>query len=93
MAYDVNGVRHDEMPVNQTDFHHAVPIYETLPGWKQDISGCRTFDDLPKDAQRFVEFVEERIRRADLHRRRRPGPRGGHRTPLGAGRSLTCTTS
>jgi adenylosuccinate synthase len=62
VAYEVNGVRHDEMPINQTDFHHAVPIYETLPGWKSDISGCRRFEDLPKDAQRFVEFVEERIR-------------------------------
>jgi adenylosuccinate synthase len=57
----VNGVRHDEMPVSQSDFHHAVPTYETLPGWKQDISGCRSFDDLPKDAQRFVTFVEERV--------------------------------
>jgi adenylosuccinate synthase len=61
VAYEVNGVRHDEMPVSQTDFHHAVPIYETLPGWKSDISGCRSFDDLPKDAQHFVEFVERRI--------------------------------
>src|SRR3954470_17440476 len=61
VAYEVNGVRHDEMPVSQTDFHHAVPVYETLPGWKKDISGCRSFDDLPKDAQRFVEFVEQRI--------------------------------
>ena len=61
VAYEVNGVRHDEMPVNQTDFHHAVPIYETLPGWNEDISGCRSFDDLPKDAQRFVEFVEQRL--------------------------------
>jgi adenylosuccinate synthase len=49
------------MPINQTDFHHAMPIYETLPGWKQNISGCRSFDELPKDAQRFVEFVEARI--------------------------------
>jgi adenylosuccinate synthase len=62
VAYDVNGVRHDEMPLTQSDFHHAEPIYETLPGWKQDITGARRFDDLPKDAQRFVEFVEERIR-------------------------------
>jgi adenylosuccinate synthase len=61
VAYDVNGVRHNEMPVSQTDFHHAVPIYETLPGWKQDISGCRSFADLPTDAQHFVEFVESRI--------------------------------
>jgi adenylosuccinate synthase len=61
VAYEVNGVRHNEMPVSQTDFHHAVPIYETLPGWKQDISGCRSFADLPTDAQHFVEFVESRI--------------------------------
>ncbi|MDT5030138.1 MAG: adenylosuccinate synthase [Actinoplanes sp.] len=61
VAYDVNGVRHDEMPYSQTDFHHAVPVYEVLPGWKRDISGCRTFDDLPENAQRFVEFVESRI--------------------------------
>jgi adenylosuccinate synthase len=60
VAYDVNGVRYDEMPINQSDFHHATPILETLPGWKSDISGCRTFDDLPLEAQRFVTFVEQR---------------------------------
>ncbi len=54
VAYDVDGIRHDEMPVNQTDFHHAVPIYEYLPGWWEDISGCRTFDDLPANAQAYV---------------------------------------
>ncbi|WP_436524901.1 adenylosuccinate synthase [Actinoplanes sp. HUAS TT8] len=61
VAYDVNGVRHDEMPINQTDFHHAKPIFETMPGWKSDISGCRKFEDLPPEAQNFVEFVEARI--------------------------------
>ncbi|MEU7903689.1 adenylosuccinate synthase [Actinoplanes sp. NPDC049118] len=61
VAYDVNGVRHDEMPYSQSDFHHATPIYETLPGWKKDISGARDFADLPENAQRFVEFVEARI--------------------------------
>jgi adenylosuccinate synthase len=61
VAYDVNGVRHEEMPLTQSDFHHAVPIYETLPGWKQDITGARTFDELPENARRFVEFVEDRI--------------------------------
>ncbi|GLY07208.1 MULTISPECIES: adenylosuccinate synthase [Actinoplanes] len=61
VAYEVNGVRHDEMPINQTDFHHATPVYETLPGWKQDISGCRKFSELPKQAQEFVEFVEQRV--------------------------------
>jgi adenylosuccinate synthase len=59
VAYDVDGVRHDEMPVNQTDFHHAVPIYEYLPGWWEDISKARTFDELPANAQAYVKRVEE----------------------------------
>lgn len=58
VAYDVNGVRHDEMPVNQSDFHHAVPIYEYFPGWWEDISGARTFEDLPANAQAYVKAVE-----------------------------------
>ncbi len=59
VAYDVNGERHDEMPVNQSDFHHAVPIYEYLPGWWEDISECRTFDELPANARAYVEAVEK----------------------------------
>jgi adenylosuccinate synthase len=59
VAYDVDGVRHDEMPVNQSDFHHAVPIYEELPGWWEDISEARTLEDLPKNARDYVTAVEE----------------------------------
>ncbi|MBG6094405.1 adenylosuccinate synthase [Nocardioides luteus] len=59
VAYDVDGVRHDEMPVNQSDFHHAKPIFEMLPGWKEDISGARSFSDLPANAQAYVKYVEE----------------------------------
>ena len=58
VAYDVGGVRFDEVPVNQTDFHHAVPIYEEFPGWSEDISGARSFDDLPKNAQDYVLALE-----------------------------------
>ncbi|MET7278201.1 adenylosuccinate synthase [Kribbella sp. NPDC005582] len=58
VAYDVNGVRHDEMPMTQTDFHHATPIYEEFDGWSEDITGCRTFEDLPKAAQSYVRAVE-----------------------------------
>ncbi|WP_256794882.1 adenylosuccinate synthase [Terrabacter sp. Ter38] len=61
VAYDVGGVRHDEMPVNQTDFHHATPIYEELDGWWEDITGCRSFEDLPANAQAYVLRVEELI--------------------------------
>ncbi|KHL18618.1 adenylosuccinate synthase [Mumia flava] len=59
VAYDVDGVRHDEMPVNQTDFHHATPVYEELPGWDEDISDARSFEDLPVNAQAYVRRVEE----------------------------------
>ncbi|MGP3533517.1 adenylosuccinate synthase [Microbacterium sp. RD1] len=59
VAYDVDGERFDEVPVNQTDFHHAKPIYEYFPGWKKDISGARTFDELPLEAQDYVLALEE----------------------------------
>ena len=59
VAYDVDGVRFDEMPVSQSDFHHAVPIYEEFPGWEEDITGARTFDDLPKNAQDYVLAIEK----------------------------------
>src|SRR6188508_1342574 len=61
VAYEVDGVRHDEMPVNQSDFHHAKPVYELLDGWAEDISGCREFDDLPAAARAYVLRVEELI--------------------------------
>ena len=59
VAYDVNGVRHDEMPVNQSDFHHATPIYEEFPGWSEDITGARRFEDLPENAQNYILALEK----------------------------------
>ena len=58
VAYDVDGVRFDEVPVNQSDFHHAKPILEYFPGWSEDITGARTFSDLPKNAQAYVTALE-----------------------------------
>jgi len=63
VAYDVDGVRHDEMPMTQTDFHHAKPVLEQLPGWSEDISGARTIEDLPLNAQAYVRFVEAAVGR------------------------------
>jgi adenylosuccinate synthase len=59
VAYDVDGERCDEMPMTQTGFHHAKPIYEYLDGWWEDISECRSFEDLPKNAQAYVRRIEE----------------------------------
>ena len=59
VAYDVDGVRHDEMPLTQSEFHHAEPIYETMPAWEEDITGCRTFEELPQRAQDYLHRIEE----------------------------------
>ena len=62
VAYEIEGRRVEEMPMTQTDLHHAVPVYEELPGWWEDISYCRTFEDLPVAAQDYVQRVEELCR-------------------------------
>ncbi len=59
VAYEVDGKRIEELPTNQTDFHHAKPIYEKLPGWTEDISKARSLDDLPKNARAYIEFLEK----------------------------------
>ncbi|QGQ18399.1 adenylosuccinate synthase [Cellulomonas sp. JZ18] len=59
VAYDVDGRRVEDMPVDQSDFHHAKPVYEYLDGWTEDISGARSMDDLPRNAQRYLQFLED----------------------------------
>jgi adenylosuccinate synthase len=59
VGYEIDGTRHDEMPMTQSEFHHARPVYEHFDGWDEDISACRTFRDLPKSAQTYVEALEE----------------------------------
>ncbi len=59
VGYDVGGTRHDEMPMTQTDFHHATPVYEHLDGWEEDITGARSLAGLPKAAQAYVAALED----------------------------------
>lgn len=59
VAYDVDGVRHEVLPLTQSGFHHAKPIYEELDGWEDDITACRNFSDLPKNTQAYVNRLEE----------------------------------
>ncbi|WP_316521911.1 adenylosuccinate synthase [Kitasatospora brasiliensis] len=59
VAYEIDGKRVEELPYNQSDFHHAKPIYETLPGWTEDISKAKSFAELPKNAQAYVKALEE----------------------------------
>jgi adenylosuccinate synthase len=61
VGYEVDGERLDEMPMTQTDYHHARPVYEDFAGWWEDISACRTFRDLPKAAREYVDALESMI--------------------------------
>ncbi|GAB3675470.1 adenylosuccinate synthase [Saccharopolyspora tripterygii] len=59
VGYDVDGERVEDMPMTQTGVHHAVPVYEEMPGWWEDLSDCRTFEDLPANARAYIERIEE----------------------------------
>jgi adenylosuccinate synthase len=59
VAYEIDGKRVEELPSSQSDFHHAKPIYEYLPGWSEDISGAKNLDQLPVNARAYVKYLEE----------------------------------
>jgi adenylosuccinate synthase len=59
VGYEVDGEQLAEMPMTQTAFHHARPVYEEMDGWLDDISKARALADLPVNAQRYVARLEE----------------------------------
>src|SRR6266700_1500488 len=61
VGYEVDGKRYDEVPMTQTEFHHAVPVYEYFDGWWEDISKASSPDDLPASARAYISAVEEMI--------------------------------
>lgn len=64
VAYDVDGKQIEDFPTDASESAnpHLKPIYEDLPGWKgQDISACKTFEDLPQNAQNYIHFIEQQI--------------------------------
>ncbi|MFN3219331.1 MAG: adenylosuccinate synthase [Acidimicrobiales bacterium] len=60
-GYEIEGRRVDAMPYHQTDFHKAQPVYESMPGWETDITGCTERHDLPAAAQAYLARVEELV--------------------------------
>ena len=58
--YELDGQRIDYFPFPAV-LSDAKPVMEYMPGWKRDISGCRTWEELPKEARDYVEFVEKQI--------------------------------
>ena len=59
VGYEIDGKIVEEMPMTQTAFHHAKPVYEQLDGWWEDISKCRSEEDLPDNARRYVDRIEQ----------------------------------
>ena len=60
-AYELDGQRINAFPSLSEDLRRVIPTYETLPGWSEDISGARKFDDLPVNAQNYVKRIGELV--------------------------------
>ena len=58
--YELNGEVTDDFPF-AADLPAAKPIVRTMPGWKCDISGIRRYEDLPKEARDYIEYIEREI--------------------------------
>jgi adenylosuccinate synthase len=52
-----DGSETEHFPAHQSDFHHAEPVWEVLPGWRQPLDGATSLADLPGPARAYVEFV------------------------------------
>jgi adenylosuccinate synthase len=58
-AYDYKGTLITEYPANLNILKDCKPVYEELPGWTEDITGCKTLDDLPVNARHYLERVSQ----------------------------------
>ena len=61
VAYDLDGERIDYYPASLEQLKRCKPIYEELPGWEEDITGCRSLDELPENARNYVRRVGELV--------------------------------
>ena len=59
VGYEHEGRRFNTPPYHQSVLHDVVPVYEELPGWQSDITGCQSFAELPPRAQQYVNFLQE----------------------------------
>ena len=61
VAYEIDGKQTEDLPSTVAEMERAKPIYETLPGWSEDIMDCRQWDDLPTAAKNYVQFIADMI--------------------------------
>jgi adenylosuccinate synthase len=60
VAYELHGQRIDYIPADLQTLGECLPIYETLPGWFEDIMGARRLEDLPANARQYVDFIAKK---------------------------------
>jgi adenylosuccinate synthase len=60
-AYKINGQEKNFFPANTARLAQASPVYETVPGWDEDITEVKEFQDLPVNAQNYIRRIEELI--------------------------------
>ena len=61
VAYKMNGKVINELPADISELEKCEPVYETLPGWTEDITGAKKFDDLPKNTKDYIAFIEKQV--------------------------------
>ncbi len=59
VGYELDGERVDELPCDVEELARVKPVYETLPGWSERLAGCRRYEELPIEARRYVERIEQ----------------------------------
>ena len=60
-AYELDGKQITRFPSHVDDLRRAKPVYETLPGWKEEITDCRSYADLPANAQAYLRRISELV--------------------------------
>jgi len=58
IAYDIDGKVTEDFPMTLGEAERAIPVYETLPGWQEDLTAMKSIEEFPKNARRYIERIE-----------------------------------
>ena len=61
VAYELNGERIYHYPASLKQLQACKPVYETLPGWKEDVTGCKTLEELPENARNYIHRIQDLV--------------------------------
>jgi adenylosuccinate synthase len=63
VAYELDGKQITRFPSHVDDIRRVAPVYESVPGWKEEITACRALENLPKNAQAYLKRISELVGR------------------------------